>query len=86
MTPQSNTSGSKTLATYAIAYAIAIASIVTDIHRGGVLFTLIGFATSIVLSALVIYRMARAMAVGPAPARLEAAVMGLPSSAQAAAA
>jgi membrane protein implicated in regulation of membrane protease activity len=77
--PQSTISGSKTLAAYAIGYVIAIASIVSDIRLGGVHFTLIGFATSLVLSALVIYRMARAMALAPTPARREPATVGMPS-------
>ncbi len=84
--PHSNTSGSKLIATYAIAYVIAIAAIVSDIHRGGVLFTLIGFASSLALSVLVIHRMARAMTLGPAPARLAPAPVGVSSGQRSAAA
>jgi tellurite resistance protein TehA-like permease len=81
--PQNNTS----LVSYALAYVVSIAAIVADIHHGGVLFTLIGFASSIVLSALVIYRMARAMALGPTPmrqqpARLEPAVVSMSTDAR----
>ena len=60
----------KLFAVYVLGYALAIAALVIDIQRGGVLFTLIGFATCLGLSTHLLHRMARAMAFSPTGARL----------------
>jgi hypothetical protein len=62
---------------YGLGYALASISVVVDIHRGGVLLTLLGLAVSLVLTTLLLVRVARAMAVSPTAAQLAPAPLSL---------
>jgi hypothetical protein len=70
--PYSSSSGSPSFAVYVVTYVLTLASLVLDIQRGGIFFTLIGVLSSLLLTTLLVYRMAQAMALGtqassPAP-------------------
>ena len=82
MTPPHFSSGSNSFAAYVVMYTVALASLVLDIQRGGVLFTLLGIVSSILLTTLIAYRMAQAMAVSPTGSRM--APMPVPERSQAA--
>jgi hypothetical protein len=81
MTPphSSSSSGNKSFAAYVVMYALALSSLVLDIQRGGVLFTLVGIVSSILLTALIAYRMAQAMAVSPTGSRMTPMPVAEPS-------
>jgi hypothetical protein len=64
MTPPHSSSGSKSFAAYVVMYAIALSTLVLDIQRGGVHFTVLGILSSILLTGLIAYRMAQAMVGG----------------------
>jgi hypothetical protein len=68
--PHSSSSSNKSFAVYVIMYTIVLASLALDIQRGGILFTLVGTASSILLTTLIAYRMAQAMAFSPTGSRL----------------
>jgi hypothetical protein len=59
----------KLFALYALGFAAAIAGLVLDIQRGAVLFGFIGLGGSLVMTTLMLYRVARAMAFSPTAAR-----------------
>ncbi len=60
----------KTVALYALGYALTMASLIIDIRLGGAIFALIAFAGSLVLTSRLLYRAAHAMAYSPTAARL----------------
>jgi hypothetical protein len=63
MTPShSSSAGTSSFAPYVVTYVLALASLVLDIQRGGVFFILIGVLSSLLLTTLLVYRMAQAMA------------------------
>jgi hypothetical protein len=68
--PHSSSSGNKSFAVYVIMYTIVLASLALDIQRGGILFTLVGIASSILLTTLIAYQMAQAMSVSPTDSRV----------------
>jgi hypothetical protein len=67
--PHSRITGNTLFALYVLGYALAIAALVIDISRGGVL-TFLGFASCLGLSTHLLYQLARAMAFSPMGARL----------------
>ncbi|PTL84771.1 hypothetical protein [Vitiosangium sp. GDMCC 1.1324] len=71
MNPPPASSG-RSLTLYALGYALAILSVVLDVHGGGVLFAFLGLMGSILLTTLLLYQLARAMAYSPMeePARM----------------
>lgn len=62
----------KLLALYSLSFAVTIAALVVDIQRGVVFFGFLGLVGSLVMTALLLYRAARAMAFSPTAARLAA--------------
>ena len=76
----------KLLALYSLSFAATIAALVVDIQRGVVLFGFLGLVGSIVMTTLLLYRAARAMAFSPMAARLDTEPARRPSSEQAPAA
>jgi hypothetical protein len=67
-----------TFAVYALGFALTITALILDIRLGGSLFALAGFAGSLMISALLIYRAARAMAYSPAAARIQTVPVRVP--------
>ena len=84
MTPPHSSSGSKSFAAYVVMYAIALSTLVLDIHRGGVHFTVLGILSSILLTGLIAYRMAQAMVGGSTNSRLQPVSVRVPQQGQAA--
>jgi hypothetical protein len=87
MTPPHSSSGSKSFAAYVVMYAIALSTLVLDIQRGGVHFTVLGIVSSILLTGLIAYRMAQAMAGSAGSStnsRLEPVSVRIPQQGQAA--
>lgn len=82
MTPPHSSSGSNSFAAYVVMYTVALASLVLDIQRGGVLFTVLGIVSSVLLTAVIAYRMAQAMAFSPTGSHM--APMPVPERSQAA--
>jgi hypothetical protein len=76
----------KLLALYSLSFAATIAALVIDIQHGVVLFGYLGLVGSLVMSTLLLYRAARAMAFSPTAARLAAEPARMPSAEQTAAA
>lgn len=70
----------KLLALYSLSFAVTIAALVVDIQRGVVFFGYLGLVGSLVMSALLLYRVARAMAFSPTAARLAAEPARMPST------
>jgi hypothetical protein len=65
--PNSN----KTFAVYALGFALTITALVLDIRQGGAIFSVASLMGSLMMSTLLIYRAARAMAFSPTVARLQ---------------
>lgn len=84
MTPPNSSSGSKSFAAYVVMYAIALSTLVLDIQRGGVHFTVLGIVSSILLTGLIAYRMAQAMVGGSTNSRLRPMPVRIPQQGQAA--
>lgn len=61
----------KLLALYSLSFIATIAALVVDIERREVFFGFLGLVGSLMMTTLLIYRMARAMAFSPTVARLE---------------
>ena len=80
MTPPHSSSGINSFAAYVVMYTVALASLVLDIQRGGVLFTVLGIVSSVLLTAVIAYRMAQAMAANPTDSRV--APMPVPERSQ----
>ncbi len=67
MTTPPNTA--KAFAMYALGYALSIVALVLDVRHGVAIFALAGFAGSVVVTTLILYRAARAMAFSPMAAQ-----------------
>lgn len=72
----------KLLALYTLSFAATIAALVIDIQRGPVLFGFLGLVGSLVMTTLLLYRAAHAMAFSPTAARLAAEPARIPSREQ----
>ena len=68
----------KLLALYSLSFAATIAALVIDLQRGVLLFGYLGLVGSVVMTTLLLYRAARAMAFSPTAARMAAEPARLP--------
>jgi hypothetical protein len=59
----------RTFAGYALGFALTITALLLDIRHGGELFLLIALSGSLIITTLLLYRVARAMAFSPTAAR-----------------
>lgn len=72
----------KAFAMYALGFALTITALLLDIRQGGALFALAGLTGSLMLSALLLYRAARAMAFSPTAARIQTVPVRMSSGGQ----
>jgi hypothetical protein len=60
----------RTFAGYALGFALTITALLLDIRHGGAIFPLVALSGSLIITTLLLYRVARAMAYSPTAARL----------------
>ena len=72
----------KTFAVYALGFALTITALILDIRQGGAIFAVAGFMGSIIISAFLVYRAARAMAFSPTGARVQSIPVRVPAGDQ----